>query len=86
MNTACPRRVSLITALDLPTILSPTIGATTGDRPVVPETLKWYEFSVHGGAELKQQAFACSDCAMVWTMAASLAVLRRVVKRHTENQ
>src|ERR1017187_6332287 len=33
MNTACPRRVSLISALGLPTILSPTIGATTGDRP-----------------------------------------------------
>jgi hypothetical protein len=35
MNTACPRRVSLITALDPLTILSPTIGATTGDRPAV---------------------------------------------------
>jgi len=35
MNTACPRRVSLISALGLPTILSPTISATTGDRPVV---------------------------------------------------
>jgi len=35
MNTACPRRVSLITSLDRPTILSPTIGATTGDRPAV---------------------------------------------------
>ncbi len=34
MNTACPRRVSLIPALGLPTILSPTISATTGDRPV----------------------------------------------------
>src|ERR1022692_3900244 len=34
MNTACPRRVSLIWALGLLTILSPTIGATTGDRPV----------------------------------------------------
>ena len=34
MNAACPRRVSLITALGLPTILSPTIGATTGVRPV----------------------------------------------------
>jgi hypothetical protein len=33
MNTACPRRVSLISALGLPTILSPTIGATSGDRP-----------------------------------------------------
>jgi len=35
MNTAWPRRVSLITSLDRPTILSPTIGATTGDRPAV---------------------------------------------------
>ena len=34
MNSAWPRRVSLISALGLPTILSPTIGATTGDRPV----------------------------------------------------
>ena len=33
MNTAYPRRVSLISALGLPTILSPTIGATSGDRP-----------------------------------------------------
>jgi len=33
MNTACPRRVSLIIALGLPAIPSPTIGATTGDRP-----------------------------------------------------
>src|ERR1017187_6256596 len=33
MNTAWPRRVSLISALGLPTILSPTIGATIGDRP-----------------------------------------------------
>ena len=30
-----PRRVSLIPALGLPAIPSPTIGATTGDRPVV---------------------------------------------------
>ena len=35
VNTACPRRVSLIISLDRPTILSPTIGATTGDRPAV---------------------------------------------------
>ena len=34
MNAAWPQRVSLISALGLPTILSPTIGATTGDRPV----------------------------------------------------
>ena len=33
MNTACPRRVSLIPLLGLPTILSPTISATTEDRP-----------------------------------------------------
>ena len=33
MNSACPRRVSLIIALGLPAIPSPTIGATTGDRP-----------------------------------------------------
>ena len=33
MNSAWPRRVSLISALGLPTILSPTIGATSGDRP-----------------------------------------------------
>ena len=34
MNAACPQRVSLISALGLPTILSPTIGALTGVRPV----------------------------------------------------
>ena len=33
MNAAWSQRVSLISALGLPTILSPTIGATTGDRP-----------------------------------------------------
>ena len=33
MNAACPRRVSLIIAGGLPAIPSPTIGATTGDRP-----------------------------------------------------
>ena len=33
MNAACPQRVSLISALGLPTILSPTIGAMTGDHP-----------------------------------------------------
>ena len=33
MNTACPRRASLIIAGGLPAIPSPTIGATTGDRP-----------------------------------------------------
>ena len=31
MNSAWPRRVSLITALGLPTILSPTIGVWSGD-------------------------------------------------------
>ena len=34
MNSACPRRASLITSWGLPTILSPTISALTGDRPV----------------------------------------------------
>jgi len=33
MNTAYPRRVSLIIAGGLPAIPSPTIDATTGDRP-----------------------------------------------------
>ena len=33
MNSACPRRVSLITANRLPAIPSPTIGVLTGDRP-----------------------------------------------------
>lgn len=33
MNAACPRRVSLIIAGGLPAIPSPTIDATTGDRP-----------------------------------------------------
>src|ERR1022692_5148240 len=34
MNSACPRRASLITSRGLPTILSPTISALTGARPV----------------------------------------------------
>ena len=33
MNPACPRRVSLIPALGLPAIPSPTIGAMSGVRP-----------------------------------------------------
>lgn len=47
----------------------------------VPGTLKWYQFSLEGGAELKTEAFACSDCGMVWTTVAYPENLREVVDR-----
>ncbi len=36
----------------------------------VPGDLKWYQFSLEGGAELKPEVYACSGCGMVWTTVA----------------
>jgi hypothetical protein len=46
-----------------------------------PSALKWYQFSLEGGAELQTEAFACADCGMVWTMAAYPEVLRDLIKK-----
>jgi hypothetical protein len=50
----------------------------------IPGTLKWYQFSLDGGAELQAEAFACTDCGLVWTAAAYPEVLREVVKRFSK--
>jgi hypothetical protein len=47
----------------------------------IPGELKWFQFSMAGGAELQPQAFACEDCGMVWTRAAYPEVLRDVIQR-----
>ena len=47
----------------------------------VPGALKWYRFSLEGGAELEQQAFACPDCGMVWTTVAYPENLRAALSR-----
>lgn len=47
----------------------------------VPGTLKWYQFSLEGGAELKPEAFACTDCGLVWTTVAYPENLRAIAKR-----
>jgi hypothetical protein len=47
----------------------------------VPSELKWFQFSMVGGAELQSQAFACEDCGMVWTRAAYPELLRDVIQR-----
>jgi len=52
----------------------------------VPGTLKRYRFSLEGGAELKAEAFACSDCGMVWTMVAYPENLREAVDRATKQK
>ena len=46
-----------------------------------PGSLKWYQFSLDGGAELQTEAFACPDCAMVWTMAAYPEMLREIISQ-----
>jgi hypothetical protein len=47
----------------------------------VPGTLKWYQFSLDGGAELKTEAFACPDCGLVWTTVAYPENLRALVTK-----
>jgi len=50
----------------------------------VPGALKWYQFSMEGGAELKPEAFACPDCGMVWTNVAYPENLREILERFTK--
>ena len=47
----------------------------------MPGELKWYQFSLEGGAVLKQEAFACPDCGMVWTTVECPEILREDIKR-----
>ena len=47
----------------------------------VPGELKWYQFSLEGGVEVKPEAFACSDCGMVWTAVAYPEMLRLLLKQ-----
>ena len=47
----------------------------------VPGELKWYQFSMDGGAELETEVFACSDCGLVWTDAAYPEALRELVNQ-----
>jgi hypothetical protein len=47
----------------------------------VPGELKWYQFSMEGGADLKPEAYACPDCGMVWTTVAYPENLRRALSR-----
>jgi hypothetical protein len=60
-----------------------TLQGHSGPRPIAfaPSALKWYQFSLDGGAELQTEAFACPDCAMVWTMAAYPETLREIIKQ-----
>lgn len=51
----------------------------------VPGALKWYQFSLEGGAELKPEAFACADCGMVWTTVAYPENLRPLISQFTKN-
>jgi len=44
-----------------------------------PGTMKWYQFSLEGGAELAPEAFACPDCGLVWTRPVDARVLREVL-------
>ena len=59
-----------------------TLKGHSGPRTIAfsPGGLKWYQFSLDGGAELQTEAFACADCAMVWTMAYP-EMLREIIKQ-----
>ncbi len=50
----------------------------------IPGALKWYQFNLEGGAELKPEAFACADCGMVWTSAAYLENLKAIIGKVTK--
>jgi hypothetical protein len=47
----------------------------------IPGELKWFQFSMTGGADLQPQVFACENCGMVWARAAYPEVLRDVIQR-----
>jgi hypothetical protein len=46
----------------------------------VPADLRWYQFRV-AGAELKEEAFACPDCGLVWTSTAYPDSLPKLAER-----
>jgi hypothetical protein len=52
----------------------------------VPGALRWYQFSLEGGAELKPEAFACIDCGLVWTAIAYPENLRELVKQFPKTE
>jgi len=52
----------------------------------VPWALKWYQFSLEGGAELKPEAFACPDCGLVWTTVAYQEKLRALASQLAKTQ
>jgi hypothetical protein len=52
----------------------------------VPGELKWYQFSLEGGAELKTEAFVCSDCGVVWTRVAYPEKLREALRSSGEQK
>jgi predicted RNA-binding Zn-ribbon protein involved in translation (DUF1610 family) len=47
----------------------------------VPGKLKWYQFSLEGGAQLSPEAFACPDCGFVWAKVAYTENLRAALSR-----
>jgi hypothetical protein len=47
----------------------------------IPGTVKWYQFSMEGGAPLQNQAFACPDCGFVWAAALYPDKLRDILNR-----
>lgn len=52
----------------------------------VPGTLKWYQFSLEGGAELKPEVFACPECGMVWGAVAYPENLRALLSQFSKTQ
>jgi hypothetical protein len=70
----------------VPGRLSLKLHSTRSDVAFVPGTIKWYQFSLEGGAELKQEAFACGDCGLVWTSVAYPENLRLLIKQFPKNQ
>ena len=61
--------------------ISVNLRTTQVTLAFVPGALKWYQFSMEGGAELKTEAFACPDCGMVWTSVAYPENLRALIKQ-----
>lgn len=59
------------------------MGASIGFKPGV---WKWYQFELTNGTPLKDEAFACLDCGLVWSSVAYPELLREMVKRHTKSE
>ena len=73
-----------------PNIVSGYLAVNQHSLPVriafVPDDLKWYQFSLEGGAELTTEAHACADCCTVWTAAKYPEQLRKIFSRFAEKQ